>query len=186
MSKRLLLLALFISGACSAQAGWACSSSTSPDPAPACSGPTYTPIDPAGQGQIRLGFVPFSAPKNRSAKELWQCDLAATDLFGAGGARNHLVNDLPKAPLAEREAVYKYFVYKAQEMKCHPQVRAWSACLALCVADVRFAKKAELDKLLNVRDFEKLPEFWRTRARRAYQFLVKQYALNQPAKNFVK
>ncbi len=181
MAKQLLLIAFLASGACSAQASWFSSSSTSPDPAPARSGPTYTPkFEPANKGQIQLGFAPF-APAG-----LCLNDLACSNFLGADDARDTIIKGLPSIPLKERARMFKYFVGKAQLPKYAHSIRAWAACLALCIADVSFVKKAELDKLLKVQDFEKLPEAWKSRAKKNYQNLVKQYGLAQPAKKCVK
>ncbi len=87
-----------------------------------------------------------------------------------------ILTELPELALAKRKAIYKYFVDKALCLKCHPKVRAWSACLALCVADARFATKKVLDRLMSgkseVAAFKDLPLIWQQRAKKNYGAVV--------------
>lgn len=171
MSKRLLSV-LFFAGCVTqcAQAGLSCVSSHE---SRVVTHFNYLPIS------IRYGGI---YAYHLADEDKAYVDLACSCREGALEARN----EIARQDLHRRWIIFQYLVGKSQLPKYAPSIRAWAACLALCIADVSFAQKAELDKLLNVRDFEKLPEFWRTRARRAYQVFVKQYALNQPAKKFVK
>ncbi len=103
-----------------------------------------------------------------SDEDIAYVDLACSDCEGALQARDEIL----KQDHERCKIIFKYLVWKSQLPKYAHSIRAWAACLALCIADVSFVKKAELEKLLKVRDFEKLPEAWKKRARQAYQRVV--------------